>query len=198
MKISSYSQRAFEYNVQNCGMKSFHRCGSHFELIMVWTAVAKKVSMHRNQSGKGERGKNTQGWAYTSKENWHSKWNEKDQSFTLEFARDGFLYSVFQVESKFEVMVFVKVGKPSNQCREQPTNSTHSQKKEESTGLAYRAISARALRHLTLISRKQVTRTISRVCVVAVLVAVAVAVLVAFCRIWEIFVIACVFQFSRI
>ena len=116
----------------------------------------------------------------------------------MEFARDGFLYSVFQVESKFEVMVFVKVGKPSKQCREQPTNSTHSQKKEESTGLAYRAISARALRHLTLISRKEVTRTISRVCVVAVLVAVAVAVLVAFCRIWEIFVIACVFQFSRI
>ena len=112
----------------------------------------------------------------------------------MEFARDGFLYSVFQVESKFEVMVFVKVGKPSKQCREQPTNLTHSQKKEESTGLACRAISARALRHLTLISRKQVTRTISRVCVVAVLVAV----LVAFCRIWEIFVIACVFQFSRI
>ena len=75
--------------------------------------------------------------------------NEKDQSFTLEFARDGFLYSVFQVESKFEVMVFVKVGKPSKQCREQPTNLTHSQKKEESTGLACRAISARALRHLS-------------------------------------------------
>ena len=73
------------------------------------------------------------------------------------------MYSVFQVESKFEVMVFVKVGKPSKQCREQPTNSTHSQKKEESTGLAYRAKSARALRHLTLISRKQVTY-FSRVC----------------------------------
>ena len=52
--------------------------------------------------------------------------------------------TVFQVESKFEVMVFLKVGKPSKQCREQPTNSTHSQKKEESTGLACRAISARA------------------------------------------------------
>ena len=42
--------------------------------------------------------------------------------------------------------------------------------KEESTALACRAISARALRHLTLISRKQVMLTISRVCVVAVLV----------------------------
>ena len=65
---------------------------------------------------------------------------------------------------------------------------------------------ARALRHLTLISRKQVTLTISRVCVVVVLVAVFSRILLAisgsflaaFSRIWEIFVIACVFQFSRI